>query len=282
MRGTLLVVLATLLSFVSAALAVQGEKSVPDFLKVKLTYFDIRGLAEPIRLYLSSVGSCLRKRFRVVCSISSFSLTPTSFTLHRCTILGRNRRQLRRSLLRLLGLANVQKEWNCRRHFAVWSGSMFRQGDGVIVARAVVRFVTTHTCTQQVPLMTLGNSAPGFEDAPDLVIAQSHAILRFWAKQARAWYFAHRTLPVVNKAGPLMLCYAMMQGYATTTKLTNTFVLSFLGKLHGVQLCAAFANICHAHCGRQHTFFDMVAGGVQDMRQRYSELVRATLAFHDW
>jgi len=31
-------------------------RRLPPFLNVTLTYFDIRGLAEPIRLYLSSIG----------------------------------------------------------------------------------------------------------------------------------------------------------------------------------------------------------------------------------
>ena len=40
-----------------AAATSDGFRKPPSFIKVKLTYFDIRGLAEPIRLYLSSIGA---------------------------------------------------------------------------------------------------------------------------------------------------------------------------------------------------------------------------------
>lgn len=65
--AAVLVALATLLSCVSVALAGHGAKAVPDFLKVKLTYFGIRGLAEPIRLYLSSIGSFVLRGWQGSC-----------------------------------------------------------------------------------------------------------------------------------------------------------------------------------------------------------------------
>ena len=35
-------------------------------------------------------------------------------------------------------------------------------------------------------MVSLRTDAPGFEDSPDLILVQSHAILRFWSKQEYA------------------------------------------------------------------------------------------------
>jgi hypothetical protein len=143
------------------AITARAAVAVPKSLDVTLTYFNIRGLAEPIRLYLSSIGVHFKEQ-----------------TVDRC-------------------------DPDCQEGVKDWDNF---KADGI--ESGLLPF-------GQVPLLELRNGALD-DDSPSLTLAQSHAILRFFAKQ----------------------------GYGTDTTLTNT----------------------------QHTFFDIVAGGVQDQRSRYSAL----------